>query len=85
MDATLFAPTDKAFASLLAKLKLTPAQLLNDSALVQDVLSYHVIPGKDLTASDLKDGRSYSTMLKGKKLKVGLQARLSNHLTQPLI
>ncbi|EFN59118.1 hypothetical protein CHLNCDRAFT_137918 [Chlorella variabilis] len=70
LDATLFAPTDKAFEALLKQLKLTAAQLLNDTALVQDVLAYHVIPGDALDADDLKNGKSYSTMLKGKKLKI---------------
>ena len=80
LDATLFAPTDKAFEALLKQLKLTAAQLLNDTALVQDVLAYHVIPGDALDADDLKNGKSYSTMLKGKKLKVGVGCSTATHL-----
>ena len=71
LDATLFAPTDDAFAALLKQLDLSAAALLNDTSLLQDVLSYHVIPGESLEASDFRDGtHSYSTLLKGKKLKV---------------
>jgi LPXTG-motif cell wall-anchored protein len=42
---TVFAPTDAAFAAALAKLGLTPAQLLGDTALLTKVLQYHVVSG----------------------------------------
>jgi uncharacterized surface protein with fasciclin (FAS1) repeats len=41
---TVFAPTDTAFASLLAELGLTKAQLLNDTTLLTSVLTYQVLP-----------------------------------------
>jgi uncharacterized surface protein with fasciclin (FAS1) repeats len=40
---TVFAPTNEAFAALLAALKLTPAQLLANKPLLTDVLKYHVL------------------------------------------
>ena len=41
---TVFAPTDAAFAALLAELGVTKAQLLADTALLTKVLTYHVVP-----------------------------------------
>ena len=76
LDATLFAPTDDAFAALLKQLDLSAAALLNDTSLVTDVLSYHIIPDEKLSANKLKNGKSYSTLLKGKKLKVRRAALL---------
>jgi uncharacterized surface protein with fasciclin (FAS1) repeats len=43
---TVFAPTNDAFAALLAELGLTKAQLLADKALLTAVLTYHVLPGR---------------------------------------
>lgn len=43
---TVFAPTDTAFAALLAELGVTKAQLLADKALLTVVLTYHVVPGR---------------------------------------
>jgi uncharacterized surface protein with fasciclin (FAS1) repeats len=48
---TVFAPTDAAFAALLAELGITKAQLLADSALLTKVLTYHVVPGEVKKAS----------------------------------
>jgi uncharacterized surface protein with fasciclin (FAS1) repeats len=47
---TVFAPTDAAFAALLAELGLTQQQLLADTALLTAVLTYHVVPGRVLKA-----------------------------------
>jgi uncharacterized surface protein with fasciclin (FAS1) repeats len=47
---TVFAPTDAAFADLLAELGLTQQQLLADTALLTKVLTYHVVPGRVLEA-----------------------------------
>ena len=47
---TVFAPTNEAFASLLAELGVTKAQLLADTALLTKVLTYHVVPGMVLKA-----------------------------------
>jgi uncharacterized surface protein with fasciclin (FAS1) repeats len=43
---TVFAPTNAAFAALLTELGLSKAQLLADKALLQTVLTYHVLPTK---------------------------------------
>jgi hypothetical protein len=68
--ATLFAPTNDAFVALLNQLNLTPAQLLNDTELVTEVLNYHIIPGPKIYSDEFKNGKSYKTMLAGKRLKV---------------
>ena len=47
---TVFAPTNAAFAALLAELGLTKEQLLADTALLNRVLTYHVVNGRLLEA-----------------------------------
>jgi uncharacterized surface protein with fasciclin (FAS1) repeats len=47
---TVFAPTNAAFAKLLAEPGLTKEQLLGDTALLTKVLSYHVVSGRVLKA-----------------------------------
>jgi uncharacterized surface protein with fasciclin (FAS1) repeats len=47
---TVFAPTNEAFAALLAELGVTQAQLLADKALLTKVLTYHVVSGRVLKA-----------------------------------
>ena len=47
---TVFAPTNAAFAALLAELGVTKAQLLADTALLTKVLTYHVVPSRVLKA-----------------------------------
>ncbi len=47
---TVFAPTDTAFANLLAELGVTKAALLADTALLTKVLTYHVVSGRVLKA-----------------------------------
>ncbi|MFG6464520.1 fasciclin domain-containing protein [Roseateles sp. DXS20W] len=47
---TVFAPTNDAFAALLAELGVTKAQLLADKALLMQVLQYHVLPSQVLKA-----------------------------------
>jgi uncharacterized surface protein with fasciclin (FAS1) repeats len=48
---TVFAPTDAAFAALLAELGVTKDALLADTALLTQVLTYHVVPGRVLAAN----------------------------------
>jgi uncharacterized surface protein with fasciclin (FAS1) repeats len=43
---TVFAPTNDAFAKLLAELQITKAALLADTVLLPKVLTYHVVRGK---------------------------------------
>ncbi|MEI7444482.1 MAG: fasciclin domain-containing protein [Burkholderiales bacterium] len=47
---TVFAPTNDAFAALLAELGITKAQLLANTALLTKVLTYHVVPSRVLKA-----------------------------------
>jgi uncharacterized surface protein with fasciclin (FAS1) repeats len=47
---TVFAPTDEAFAALLAELGVTKDELLADTALLTRVLTYHVVPSRVLRA-----------------------------------
>ena len=47
---TVLAPTNDAFAALLAELKITKTALLADKALLTKVLTYHVIPSLVLKA-----------------------------------
>ncbi|MBK9361649.1 MAG: fasciclin domain-containing protein [Rubrivivax sp.] len=47
---TVFAPTNDAFAALLAELGITKDALLADKALLTQVLTYHVLPSRVLKA-----------------------------------
>jgi uncharacterized surface protein with fasciclin (FAS1) repeats len=47
---TVFAPTNAAFASLLTELGVTKEALLANTALLTQVLTYHVVPGRVLKA-----------------------------------
>lgn len=66
---TVLAPTNRAFQAALLKLKLTPAQLYADKTALTNILSFHVIKDKAVTAADLKDGDEYET-INNHKLKV---------------
>ena len=72
---TVFAPTDEAFAALLASLGVTAEELLNRSDLA-DILLYHVI-GVKVMSSDLTDGME-ATTLGGKVLKISLDPAMVN-------
>ena len=58
---TVFAPTNDAFAALLAETGLTKDQLLADQALLTQVLTYHVVAGRVLRA-DVPVGSPISTL-----------------------
>lgn len=47
---TVFAPTNDAFAALLTELGVSKAALLANTALLTQVLTYHVVPGRVLQA-----------------------------------
>lgn len=47
---TVFAPTNDAFAQLLAQLNLSKEALLASGPLLTDILKYHVVPGRVLKA-----------------------------------
>ncbi len=61
---TVFAPTDAAFAALLAELGVTKQQLLGNRALLTRVLTYHVVPGLVLKAQ-VPVGASITTVETG--------------------
>jgi transforming growth factor-beta-induced protein len=58
---TVFAPTNAAFAALLAELKVSKEALLADKALLTKVLTYHVLPGRVL-AADIREGAQATTV-----------------------
>lgn len=58
---TVFAPTNAAFAKLLAELGLTKDQLLANKPLLTKVLTYHVVPGRVLKA-DVPVGTPITTV-----------------------
>lgn len=57
---TVFAPTDAAFASLLAELRMSPADLLSNRTLLTQVLTYHVVPAR-VFAAEIPFGRPIET------------------------
>ncbi len=60
---TVFAPTDDAFAALLAELGLTAEELLADTDLLTSVLTYHVIAGEVPAATVVTlDGQAAETV-----------------------
>ena len=54
---TVFAPTDAAFADLLALLDVSAEELLADTDLLMEVLKYHVAPGRLLSGDVLGSER----------------------------
>ena len=62
---TVFAPTNAAFAALLAELNVTKDQLLADQRLLTAVLTYHVVPGRVLKA-DVPVGTPIGTVQGGR-------------------
>jgi uncharacterized surface protein with fasciclin (FAS1) repeats len=65
---TVFAPTNTAFAALLAELGVSKEQLLADRALLTQVLTYHVVPARVLKA-EVPVGAAVTT-LQGQALTV---------------
>ncbi len=45
-DLTVFAPTDRAFQRLFTQLGVTPAQVLANQPLLNEILRYHVLPAR---------------------------------------
>lgn len=62
---TVFAPTDAAFADLLAGLNMTAEDVLANKSLLDAVLAYHVVPGVALNAESVAaaDGAVVGTVL----------------------
>jgi uncharacterized surface protein with fasciclin (FAS1) repeats len=61
---TVFAPVNAAFAALLGELGLTKAQLLADKALLNQVLTYHVLAGK-VERAQIPGGKAITTVQGG--------------------
>ena len=61
---TVFAPTNNAFAALLAELNITKEALLADKALLTQVLTYHVLPARVLKAG-VPAGQAITTVQGG--------------------
>lgn len=70
LEATAFAPTDDAFEALFSQLSMNFSDIAADPALLTEVLSYHLVPGAALKASDLENNMKLDTALEGKKLKI---------------
>jgi transforming growth factor-beta-induced protein len=60
-EYTIFAPTNDALTAVLTAINLTPEQLLGDSNTLQEILLYHVVPGR-VRSSDLFRGDTLRTM-----------------------
>ena len=76
---TVFAPTDEAFAAALEALGLTAEELLADTATLNSVLAYHVIPGEFSAATVvaaaggmMEDGVNVATLLPGTTVNISL-------------
>ncbi|MEP7295043.1 MAG: fasciclin domain-containing protein [Burkholderiales bacterium] len=73
---TVFAPTNDAFAALLAELGVTKAQLLADTTLLTKVLTYHVVAGRVLKA-DVPIGTPI-TAVEGETFTVGANLAITD-------
>ena len=73
---TVFAPTNDAFAALLAELGVSKAALLADTALLTQVLTYHVVPGRVYRAG-VPVGQPITT-LQGGRFTVGADLRITD-------
>ncbi|MEL7236090.1 MAG: fasciclin domain-containing protein, partial [Chloroflexota bacterium] len=68
---TVFAPTNAAFEDLFATLGVTPEQVLADTALVTDILLYHVAQPASFSGELARlDGRAITTLLSDNALAV---------------
>ncbi|HWS75142.1 MAG TPA: fasciclin domain-containing protein [Quisquiliibacterium sp.] len=65
---TVFAPTNDAFAALLAELNVTKAELLANKPLLTAVLTYHVLPAS-VPKAQVPLGKAIDTVL-GKVFKI---------------
>lgn len=70
LKATVFAPTDDAFAALLEAVNLSKEELLKEKDLLTTVLTYHVLNGAAVRSSQLKAKQYVQTLLAGKPGKL---------------
>jgi uncharacterized surface protein with fasciclin (FAS1) repeats len=73
---TVFAPTNDAFAALLAELGITQDALLADKALLTKVLTYHVLPARVLKA-DIPFDTSITT-LQGSPIRINSSFQITD-------
>ncbi len=73
---TVFAPTNAAFAALLAELGVTKAALLANKPLLTAVLTYHVLPARVLKA-EVPVGAAVKTV-QGDTLKVNASLQITD-------
>ena len=73
---TVFAPTNAAFAGLLAELNVTKDALLADTALLTKVLTYHVVPARVLKAE--VPVNTAITTVQGQTLVVGTDLAITD-------
>lgn len=73
---TVFAPTNAAFAALLAELGVSKADLLANTALLTKVLTYHVIPALLLKA-ELPVGAAIKTV-QGETLNINASLQITD-------
>lgn len=59
--ATVFAPTNKAFAAALNALDASADELLTNTDLLTEILAYHVVVGAAAKAKDVKSGMELET------------------------
>ena len=74
---TVFAPTDEAFGEALAALGLTAEQLLANTELLTQILTYHVVEGEvpgavavTLTEAETLNGETLALMVSGSDLMI---------------
>ncbi|KAL4424744.1 hypothetical protein ABPG77_000087 [Micractinium sp. CCAP 211/92] len=63
LQATVFAPTDAAFADALAALDVSAQELAAQPALLAAILKYHVVPGAPITTAQMGDSQKLPTLL----------------------
>lgn len=59
---TIFAPDNDAFSLLITELGIGSLDAIDDETLIE-ILLYHVIPGRNLLASGLKDGQVLTNLM----------------------
>ncbi|KAK9903337.1 hypothetical protein WJX75_003171 [Coccomyxa subellipsoidea] len=76
---TLFLPTDDAVNATLTKFGLDLKGLLDNKDLVDQVISYHILPSP-IEYAAFKEGYSFNTLLKGSDLRDSLRVKRSGNV-----
>lgn len=61
LEATVFAPNNDAFNTLLSNLSLTLDDLLSHQDALTTILNYHVVPGSVVLSSQITNGMQFTT------------------------